>query len=1369
MLARSLTLRAARRSNRLTEFDGDLSAAGVPRLTRPVSPTQLQTWAACPHAYFVQYLLGVRAVEEPGDEVAITPIDRGNVLHDVLDRFHREVIAGQLPQPDEHGWSEAHRTRLVELFDDTAARFEHSGRTGRAAYWEIDRQRLLHDLMFWFDSDSAHVAARGARVDRLRAALRGRRRCHASRSPMGVGSRCYGSVDRIDRTTTGLVVTDHKVGLRPDVQQDRPCRSDVRRHSVPAARLRRCRERDRRRARPTSRSRAGPRRVLVLRTRRVRAHRLRPRRRRLGTGREPTCSTWCPGIEAGWFPAIGRQAEVPGPRRMPVLRARLARHRRAVRRMGTQTARPAPRATGSRPSEDERADDNRPPDQADRNRIQRELDRNLFVEAGAGAGKTSSLVGRIVELVRSGVPIEGIAAITFTEKAAADLRHRLRATLQRAAADEPSSPDESARFEAALDDLDHAPIGTLHAFARRLLNEFPVGGRAATRLRRARRAREQPRLRGTLGRPARTAARASAPGRRGARGWRRPGAAVRLRRVRAAQDVSSCRRRLPRELGSRGSACRHHRTPRVVRSTSPTWPRSSSRRARSRRRPTTRRPVSWRDLGRWAADPALRYDDDRAADDVRRDRQALRAAPAATATRPSGAATEATQRSQHLRDRELEIHAEAERQLESARTPPGSARRRDPRGGGCSSSAGARAADGTVEFHDLLVLARRLLSNHGPRSAPHSTAGTSACCSTSSRTPTRSSSRSRCAWRRRPTIRRSRPTGPTSCRCPAGCSSSATRSSRSTGSAVPTSRSTSAPPTRSVPTAPRSRANFRSSAPVIRWVNHVFGALIEAQPDTQPAFQPLDACRPDHLEHGSVRLLGVARARRPRSAEGARRRPALARGGRRRRCRRHGSPRTLAGDRSGHARAARVPAGRHHDPAPGTHVAGRARGGVGRARHSRTAPRTARSCTRPPTSATSMLALRAADDSTDELALIAALRSGLYGCSDVELLDWRTRGGSWSIWRQPPDGLVGTSRGGGDRPRAFARRAFDVVVARRPDRGPRRRAPARRRRARLARCARRLAPHQLRGRAGPRVERRRRSRPAALPRVGAAASGREPHRRHDPARTRLRRGPDHDDPRRQGARVPDHGRHRADHRADRAVRLLGRVAQRHVDDRQQAGRRHLRRLQADRRADERRRAASPALRGVHACGRPPRRVAPPCAAQARRRRPTRCRAPRCWRRAGAADAAAGAQRVRCQPGWLHDPARWLPTSSSGATSRHGRPSASGPCASPGAGSRSAPRDSPRTSCVERPGRGSRRRPPQGRRRPRAPAVAARALRHGRRPRRARHAAVLRPRGRPRHRRLGGRRSARPRASSDSRRRSPRSPARRWRHRPCGRR
>jgi len=101
-----------------------------------------------------------------------------------------------------------------------------------------------------------------------------------------------------------------------------------------------------------------------------------------------------------------------------------------------------------------------------RERIAESTSETLFVEAGAGSGKTSSLVGRITRLVLvDGVDLSGIAAVTFTEKAGAELRDRLRTALEAAT---------GARAEQALEDLDSAAIGTLHSFAQRVLNEHPI-------------------------------------------------------------------------------------------------------------------------------------------------------------------------------------------------------------------------------------------------------------------------------------------------------------------------------------------------------------------------------------------------------------------------------------------------------------------------------------------------------------------------------------------------------------------------------------------------------------------------------------------------------------------------------------------------------------------------------------------------------------------------------------------------------------------------------------------------------------------------------------------------------------------------------
>jgi ATP-dependent helicase/nuclease subunit A len=107
-----------------------------------------------------------------------------------------------------------------------------------------------------------------------------------------------------------------------------------------------------------------------------------------------------------------------------------------------------------------------PDDLRARIRIAEDLDTNLMVVAGAGTGKTTALVGRIVALVGSGaVSLGEIAAITFTEAAAAELRQRIREALDAAAA------DGDDLMAAARDEVDDAAIGTLHAFARRILLE----------------------------------------------------------------------------------------------------------------------------------------------------------------------------------------------------------------------------------------------------------------------------------------------------------------------------------------------------------------------------------------------------------------------------------------------------------------------------------------------------------------------------------------------------------------------------------------------------------------------------------------------------------------------------------------------------------------------------------------------------------------------------------------------------------------------------------------------------------------------------------------------------------------------------------
>jgi len=120
-----------------------------------------------------------------------------------------------------------------------------------------------------------------------------------------------------------------------------------------------------------------------------------------------------------------------------------------------------------------------PSDQAARDRIQRDLGTSFAVEAGAGTGKTAVLTGRIVEAVRTDRATLGrIVAITFTERAASELKVRLRTALEAALAEAHGNAAkglaDAERLAGALGELDAARASTIHSFAAEILRERPV-------------------------------------------------------------------------------------------------------------------------------------------------------------------------------------------------------------------------------------------------------------------------------------------------------------------------------------------------------------------------------------------------------------------------------------------------------------------------------------------------------------------------------------------------------------------------------------------------------------------------------------------------------------------------------------------------------------------------------------------------------------------------------------------------------------------------------------------------------------------------------------------------------------------------------
>jgi ATP-dependent helicase/nuclease subunit A len=114
-------------------------------------------------------------------------------------------------------------------------------------------------------------------------------------------------------------------------------------------------------------------------------------------------------------------------------------------------------------------------DDAVKERIRTDLEKNFLVEAVPGSGKTYNLVQRLLALVLAGRPAEKIVAITFTRKAAEELRSRFRAQAEQRLTR--ASPAERELLNRALTAIEDGYVGTIHGFCARILREYPIEAR----------------------------------------------------------------------------------------------------------------------------------------------------------------------------------------------------------------------------------------------------------------------------------------------------------------------------------------------------------------------------------------------------------------------------------------------------------------------------------------------------------------------------------------------------------------------------------------------------------------------------------------------------------------------------------------------------------------------------------------------------------------------------------------------------------------------------------------------------------------------------------------------------------------------------
>jgi RecB family exonuclease len=215
-----MAMMAARRSNRFTRFDGNLSGLAVPSpVDRPVSATRLQTWAVCPFAYLLGSVLRVEEVENPEDRLRISALDLGSLVHEALERFVLEVLdrpADEQPRPSEP-WSDADRARLREIADQRCRHYEGHGLVGRPIFWQRDRRRLLAELDRFLVRDSGYRAEHGTRPVAAELAFGMSATSPLSTAlmplPDGRTVRFRGKADRLDLSDTGkALVVDYKTG-----------------------------------------------------------------------------------------------------------------------------------------------------------------------------------------------------------------------------------------------------------------------------------------------------------------------------------------------------------------------------------------------------------------------------------------------------------------------------------------------------------------------------------------------------------------------------------------------------------------------------------------------------------------------------------------------------------------------------------------------------------------------------------------------------------------------------------------------------------------------------------------------------------------------------------------------------------------------------------------------------------------------------------------------------------------------------------------------------------------------------------------------------------------------------------------------------